>query len=70
MSDAKHAPSLPKVVDEAPDTPSWVPALGLGLFALIAIALAIRLAWAEANLPEAAAGAVQAAINLDAGAAP
>jgi hypothetical protein len=52
---------LPEIVDEAPDTPGWVPALGLGLFALISIVVAIRLAWNEANPPAPDAAAVQAA---------
>jgi hypothetical protein len=69
MSHDKRGPSLPKIVDEAPDTPGWVPALGLGLFALVAIVLAIRLAWMEANpTPEDAAQA--AATAQDAGVAP
>jgi hypothetical protein len=69
MSDHKHAPGLPAIVDEAPDTPGWVPALGLGLFAVIAIAVAIRLAWMDAN-PPVAADAAQAAVAIDGGAAP
>ena len=69
MSDHKHAPGLPEIVDEAPDTPGWVPALGLGLFAIISIAVAIRLAWLDAN-PPAEAGAAQAAAAIDGGAAP
>jgi len=71
MSHDKHAPRLPKVVDEAADTPGWVPALGLGLFAVLAIVMAIRLAWLGANPPEQAADAAQAAATaVDAGAAP
>ena len=69
MSDHKHAPGLPEIVDEAPDTPAWVPALGLGLFAAVAIAVAIRLAWVDAN-PPPAPGAEQAAAAIDGGAAP
>ena len=69
MSDHKHAPGLPEVVDEAADTPAWVPALGLGLFALAAIAVAIRLAWVDAN-PPADPGAAQAAAAIDGGVAP
>lgn len=60
MSHDKNGPSLPEIVDEAPDTPSWVPALGLGLFALLTIFFAVRLAWNEAN-PKPEAGAEQAA---------
>jgi hypothetical protein len=55
MSDHKHAgPSLPEVIDEAADTPNWVPALGLGLFALISLVFAARLAYDDANPPQAA----------------
>jgi len=42
MSHPKTPPSLPKVVDEAGDTPNWVPALGLLLFVLFALAVAAR----------------------------
>jgi len=49
MSDHKHAPGLPEIVDEARDTPGWVPALGIGLFALILITIAIQLAGAGDN---------------------
>lgn len=69
MSDHKHAPGLPEIVDEAPDTPAWVPALGIGLFAVAAIAVAIRLAWIDAHPPSAAPEA-QAAAAVDGGAAP
>lgn len=34
MSHADHPPELPDVTDEAGDSPSWVPLLGLVLFAL------------------------------------
>ncbi|HET6336428.1 MAG TPA: hypothetical protein VFG30_24565 [Polyangiales bacterium] len=61
MSHDKHGPSLPEIKDEAADTPAWVPALGLGLFALITIVVAIRLAWVEANPVAVDAGAAQAA---------
>ena len=61
MSHDKHAPRLPEIKDEAPDTPSWVPALGLGLFALITIMVAIRLAWVEANPVAKDAGAAEEA---------
>lgn len=35
-------PGLPEVIDEAGDTPKWVPITGLGLLALIAILFVIR----------------------------
>jgi hypothetical protein len=69
MSHDKHGPSLPTIVDEAPDTASWVPALGLGLLALFTIVIAIRLAWMEANPVADGAGAAQANAAQDAGAA-
>jgi hypothetical protein len=69
MSHDNHGPSLPKIVDEAPDTPAWVPALGVGLLALITIVVAIRLAWLEANPVADPAGAAQAAASVDAGTA-
>jgi hypothetical protein len=71
MSHDKHGPRLPEIKDEAADTPGWVPALGLGLFALITIFVAIRVAWVEANPVSADAAAAQAAAaQVDAGAAP
>ncbi|MET0386345.1 MAG: hypothetical protein ABW321_10325 [Polyangiales bacterium] len=47
MAHSKDPPSLPKVVDEAGDTPSWVPALGLALFALLALLFAARYATSD-----------------------
>ena len=44
MSHPKTPPSLPTVVDEAGDSPSWVPALGLLLFVLFALVTAARIA--------------------------
>ena len=67
MSHDQHAPRLPEIKDEAADTPAWVPALGLGLFALIAIVIAVRLAYTEANPVALDAGAAQTA-KADAGA--
>jgi hypothetical protein len=50
MSDAPHTthehhdgpPTLPEIVDEAGDTPTWVPILGIALFALIAVMFVAR----------------------------
>jgi len=46
MSDAEHhhdgPPVLPTIVDEAGDTPTWVPILGVALFALVAIVFVAR----------------------------
>lgn len=68
MSHDQHAPRLPEIKDEAADTPAWVPALGLGLFALITIVIAIRLAYMQANPVADDAGAAQAAVvKADAG---
>lgn len=36
MTEANHAPTLPDVVDEAGETPAWVPWLGVGLL-LVAV---------------------------------
>jgi hypothetical protein len=50
MSDANTPPTLPTVVvDEAGDSPNWVPALGFALFALVAIVFAVQLAWQDAH---------------------
>jgi hypothetical protein len=58
-SHPKSAPTLPKVVDEAGDTPGWVPALGVGLFALAALLIVVRFAWVDSSAtPKAAPPAV------------
>ena len=49
MSHAKTPPTLPTVVDEAADTPSWVPALGIALFAIVTMFFALRAAWHDAH---------------------
>lgn len=61
---------MPEIVDEAPDTPGWVPALGLGLFALITLVFAIRLAWQDANPVAPETGAEQAAAAAPEGGEP
>lgn len=48
-SHPKTPPTLPTVVDEAGETPTWVPALGVGLFALVALVLAVQLAWRDSQ---------------------
>jgi hypothetical protein len=44
MSHSKSPPSLPTIVDEAGDSPSWVPILGIVLFAVGALLAAARMA--------------------------
>lgn len=39
MSHANTPPELPEVTDEAGDTPSWVPVLGVALFVVLAALL-------------------------------
>jgi hypothetical protein len=68
MSHPKLPPSIPTVIDEAGDTPGWVPALGFGLFAAVALVIAIRLANPSAPSPAPNAngtGAVAADANAD-----
>jgi hypothetical protein len=48
-SHPKTPPTLPTVVDEAGETPGWVPALGIGLFALVALLIAVQLASSDAE---------------------
>ena len=57
MSHSKSAPTLPTVTDEAADSPNWVPALGLGLFALLAMFAALSAAWSDSHPPPTAAPA-------------
>ncbi|MDQ3031319.1 MAG: hypothetical protein M3Y87_02805 [Myxococcota bacterium] len=53
-SPSEH-PSLPPVHDEAPDTPMWLPALGLALLAFFAVYGLLRSASSsDAELPESA----------------
>lgn len=47
MSASEHRPGdFPEVHDEAPDTPTWVPILGIGLLALFALFAVYRAATA------------------------
>lgn len=59
MSDAAHRPHLPEVRDEAADTPSWVPLLGLALLAVVALWMVARAHTSETQ-PPAPAEAAQA----------
>jgi hypothetical protein len=52
-SHAHPAPSLPQIVDEAGETPNWVPALGVGLLAIACLLGAARLAMNDGK-PDAA----------------
>lgn len=47
MSHAKTPPTLPTIVDEAGDSPNWVPVLGLALFGLVSLLIGIRVYFAE-----------------------
>lgn len=65
MSEDTHetAPGLPEIRDEAADTPTWIPVLGLVLLFLLAVSFVLRGALSE-DLPEigpAAAAPVPAA---------
>jgi hypothetical protein len=75
MSHAHEPPSLPKViVDEAGPSPAWLPFVGLALFVLAALLVAVHQATggSEQAKPEAApaAGAAPAAPAADAPAQP
>jgi hypothetical protein len=39
---AAHGPTIPEVVDEAGDSPAWLPWLGVALFCLAAVLIAGR----------------------------
>jgi hypothetical protein len=64
------APSVPKTVrDEAADTPLWVPALGLALFALLGLYVVTKIALrADADAAAAAAAAEAAPREAEGGA--
>lgn len=61
MSHPKTPPSLPTIVDEAGDTPNWVPVLGLALFALFALVTAARFAMKDTETTTAPAAEQPAA---------
>ena len=42
MSHSNQPPGLPTVVDEAGDTPNWVPLVGLALATVIALLVALN----------------------------
>jgi hypothetical protein len=74
MSESKEPPRLPDVVaDEAGPSPKWLPWLGVGLFCLVALLVALRqtvLTKPDGTTvaPEGAAAA--AAVEGSAGSAP
>lgn len=57
MSHAHTPPELPEIVDEAGDTPRWVPLLGAALFVL-----AVALVWWSHRQHEAAEEVPAAAV--------
>lgn len=65
MSGSKQPPHLPEVVDEAGETPRWVPWLGLGLLGVFALLLVARqVTSASGELP--GAGEPAAAVEAEA----
>jgi len=42
MSESKEAPSLPTIIDEAADSPTWLPMLGVALFCAVAAIVALQ----------------------------
>lgn len=63
MSTSPHPPELPDVVDEAGDTPAWLPILGACLLGVIAIWIAVGRAMPPADeaQPKAAQAGQEAA---------
>jgi hypothetical protein len=58
----KHAPALPQeILDEAGETPGWVPALGIGLLVLVTMTVALRVAGGDSAAPRLAVPAAEAA---------
>jgi len=60
MSHSKDPPQLPLVVDEAGESPGWLPLLGLGLLCAVALVIALRQAVAELMPPPPPAAALVA----------
>jgi hypothetical protein len=48
MSHSKSPPSLPQIVDEAGDSPRWLPLLGAFVFALLAF-MVFFAAWSDSR---------------------
>lgn len=68
MSETREPPGLPNVVDEAGDTPSWVPKLGL---ALLGLALLYAIVASEiAKYSDAPPKRPEAEVGAEVGAAP
>jgi hypothetical protein len=65
---SKEPPTLPVIVDEAGDTPTWLPIVGIGGLVLIAIVIAMRLGVFGANV--AGAPAAEPAPTAEAAPAP
>lgn len=62
MSETHEPPGLPTVVDEAAETPPWVPKLGLALLAAVVVyVVAMRVIEPAADAPPEPAAAVDAA---------
>jgi hypothetical protein len=61
MSDAKQAPRLPDVVDEAGATPRWVPLLGIALLIAAVLLVGVR------QVMRAGAGGEPAPVQNEAG---
>ena len=57
MSASKEPPHLPDVVDEAGESPGWIPLMGLGLLCLVALLVALNQAVGKDEPAAAAAGA-------------
>jgi hypothetical protein len=68
MTEHKEPPRLPDVVDEAGNTPGWVPMLGLGLLCLVALAIVAR--QAISHRQSAAANAADGGTAVEAPAKP
>lgn len=61
MHESSKAPEIPEIVDEAANTPWWVPVLGAALLALFALLFVVAQASDGEEKPGKAAPAAEAA---------
>lgn len=70
MSESKDPPDLPQIVDEAADSPSWLPLVGLALLCAVALLISVSQALAPSTSTAPTEAAQDGATPAEALAAP